>query len=326
MTELLRIGSVLSERRRNGQPPSTSVIGLRINPIVSGGSIGMFAVSSSPESKFGHPIYSEPARRAVLEAFAAYPWLSGLHCHVGSAGTSLSMLAEGAKKLCDLASEVDEHCGTKRVNTIDIGGGLATNYESEEVTPTFEEYATVLQSAAPSLFSDSSRRVFTEFGRSLTNKSGWIVSQVEYAQEFDDDAEQPTRTVIGHAGADLLLRACYRPDIYAHRIGTFDGQTCEPLEVQRPHSYGIVQHNLAGPLCFAGDYVKKGVELPHRLEPGDFVVVHDAGANTLALWSRHCSRLAPPVFTYERVDDGELSVKMRMPGERLERVLDFWRG
>ena len=116
------------------------------------------------------------------------------------------------------------------------------------------------------------------------------------------------------------------------------------------------EHNLAGPLCFAGDYVAKGVTLP-ALRPGDFVVVHDAGASTLGLWSKHCSRLAPPVFAYSRKppaaaaaaaaaaaggtdsmsgsadvvpdapsDDGVLCVTKKMEGESLSGMLSFWAG
>ena len=36
------------------------------------------------------------------------------------------------------------------------------------------------------------------------------------------------------------------------------------------------------------------------LAEGDYVVFHDTGANSLALWSRHCSRLVPPVYSYTR--------------------------
>jgi diaminopimelate decarboxylase len=62
-----------------------------------------------------------------------------------------------------------------------------------------------------------------------------------------------------------------------------------------------VEHDIAGPLCFAGDVVAKGVLLPSVLEVGDVVVVHEAGGNTLALSNSHCSRRRPPVFGYRRI-------------------------
>ena len=147
--ELKRIDAVLTER--GPSRPSSSTIGLRVNPIVHGGSIGIFAVSNSPDGKFGHPLHSREARDAVLQAFTDFPWLCGLHAHVGSAGTSLPMLATGASTLVELARDVDEHCSagsTPRVTMLDIGGGLASNMDSELVTPTFGEYAQVLERAA----------------------------------------------------------------------------------------------------------------------------------------------------------------------------------
>ena len=84
-------------------------------------------------------------------------------------------------------------------------------------------------------------------------------------------------------------------------------------------------HHIAGPLCFAGDFLAKDLPLP-PLEPGDYVVVHDAGANSLSLWSRHCSRLVPPVYTFERVADagGGVRVARQKAAEPLERLLEFW--
>ena len=60
--------------------------------------------------------------------------------------------------------------------------------------------------------------------------------------------------------------------------------------------------SLSRPLCFQGDFVGFGVELP-TLEPDDIVVLREAGANTLSLYSRHCSRLALPVFGYRKKRD-----------------------
>ena len=76
---------------------------------------------------------------------------------------------------------------------------------------------------------------------------------------------------------------------------------------------------LAGPLCFAGDYPQKGVALP-PLAGGDYVVFHDTGANSLALWSRHCSRLVPPVYSYTRDAAGEGQMELQKPAEPLEHA------
>ena len=65
----------------NGE--SKSVVGLRVNPIVSGGKIEMFAVSTT-SSKFGYPLHTEESRLKVVAAFGEYPWLRCLHAHVSA--------------------------------------------------------------------------------------------------------------------------------------------------------------------------------------------------------------------------------------------------
>mmetsp|Transcript_13502 Transcript_13502/g.29229 ORF Transcript_13502/g.29229 Transcript_13502/m.29229 type:complete len:146 (-) Transcript_13502:132-569(-) len=144
-----------------------------------------------------------------------------------------------------------------------------------------------------------------------------IVAQVEYVKA--PLAPNPLRIAICHAGADVLMRACYKPAIYSYAITAHDSSG-EQLGADRGD---VVAHHIAGPLCFAGDYLKK--DLPLRpLHPGDFLVVHDVGANSLSLWSRHCSRLVPPVYVFERIDGG-VRVTRRKEVETLDRLLDFWR-
>ena len=61
---------------------------------------------------------------------------------------------------------------------------------------------------------------------------------------------------------------------------------------------------VGGPLCFQGDFVCKGVALPRGVRERDFLVVRDAGANTLSLFSRHCCRLLPAVWGYRMAAAG----------------------
>ena len=313
LDELRRIDAVLAER----SAPSASLLGLRVNACVDGkGEHAIFAVSEN-DSKFGHPLSSDAMRAAVVDAFGAYPWLRALHTHVGSAGTSLDMLAQGANTLAGLADEIDAAAGGRRVEALDIGGGLASSMASDDVSPTFAEHAACLREAAPSLFTRDDRAVFTELGRALLQKTAWIVSQVEYVKAFDGS---PTRIATLQVGADLLMRQCYRPELATNRISAYDADA-EPLAAGGRGA--AVEHHLAGPLCFAGDYPQKGVALP-PLAGGDYVVLHDTGANTLGLWSRHCSRLVPPVYSYTRDAAGAVELTLQKPAEPLERLLEFW--
>ncbi|GMF34691.1 unnamed protein product [Phytophthora fragariaefolia] len=289
-------------------------IGLRINPLLGSGTNSCLSVSTV-QSKFGVPL--TPENRATIIAFyCANPWMIGLHAHVGSQGCSLEMLSQGAVVLSELANEIDAAAGTSRIKVLNIGGGLSTNFDGEDVSPTFAEYVEVLRREAPQLFERTGRTILTEFGSSVSSKTGWVVSEVEYVKTHPQvDGDNLEQTAIIHAGSDLFLRACYRPELFARRISVYNsvGQASRaPLLVQ----------NVAGPLCFGGDLVGRRLELP-AISRGDFVVVHDTGANTMSMFSRHCSRPAPAVYGY-RTSEDEISLELLKPAETPEQVMSFW--
>uniref|UniRef100_H3GCM1 Orn/DAP/Arg decarboxylase 2 N-terminal domain-containing protein n=1 Tax=Phytophthora ramorum TaxID=164328 RepID=H3GCM1_PHYRM len=289
-------------------------IGLRINPLLGAGTNACLSVSTV-QSKFGVPLTPENRAR-IIAFFCANPWMTGLHAHVGSQGCSLEMLSQGAVVLSELANEIDAVAGTSRIKVLNIGGGLSTNFDSEDVSPTFAEYVEVLRREAPQLFERAGRTILTEFGSSVSSKTGWVVSEVEYVKTHPQvEGDSISQTAIIHAGSDLFLRACYRPELFARRLSVYDSAgtiSSAPLSLQ----------NVAGPLCFGGDMVGRRVELP-TISRGDFVVVHDTGANTMSMFSRHCSRPAPAIYGYH-ASEGEISLELLKPAETPEEVMSFW--
>lgn len=99
----------------------------------------------------------------------------------------------------------------------------------------------------------------------------------------------------------------------------------EKEEVEGRHR---VPHTIAGPLCFAGDVISRNALLP-PLEPRDWVGMMDAGANTLSLFSRHCSRPAPLVLGFRNTGSDEASgtaLTVLKAEESLEDLMGFWGG
>lgn len=201
-------------------------IGLRVNPLLGAGSNEVLSVSTV-HSKFGVPL-TAANRTKIIDFFRENPWMTGLHCHVGSQGCTLEMLARGAAIISDLANEIDAAAGVCRVKVLNIGGGLPSNYESDDVAPTFAEYVDVLRTCAPHLFERNGRTILTEFGRSVSSKTGWTISEVEYVKQHEVDAcqqqtqqQQLSQTAIIHAGSDLFLRTCYVPALFPHRLSVY---------------------------------------------------------------------------------------------------------
>ena len=71
--------------------------------------------------------------------------------------------------------------------------------------------------------------------------------------------------------------------------------------------------DIAGPLCFAGDYLVKNIPLS-SLSEGDTLLMLGTGSNTYGLWSRHCSRTIPKVVgvDFEKLTFTLLSERIKL--------------
>ncbi len=288
---------------------SESIIGLRVNPQAGTGSISSTSVGGV-FSKFGIPLNDQ--RERILEYYLKYDWLQGIHLHTGSQGCPLPLLVEGIRRVMNLAEEVNESLllneRQNRITTFDMGGGLPVSYQTGETVPTMEQYLQALRSACPGLFSGNFKLV-TEFGRYIYANAGWVASKVEYVKK-----ERDHHIVMTHVGADLFLRKCYNPADWHHRISVVD------KDGNLKTGTAKCKYTVAGPLCFAGDILASGIELP-MVEEGDYLLIHDAGAYTFGMWSRYNSRQMPAVLGYTTEDYSFETLKQR---ESRESLLDFW--
>lgn len=88
----------------------------------------------------------------------------------------MQLLVNGVKVIADFAAEINKKVGYPQIRVLDIGGGLPVNYDSEETTPTYKDYATALQASVPQICTGDFL-IITEFGRSLVQKCGWAASK-----------------------------------------------------------------------------------------------------------------------------------------------------
>jgi diaminopimelate decarboxylase len=276
LDELERIAVLRTQIDARGE------VGLRVNPRVGAGAIADTSLADG-RSKFGVPLDDDPA--SIVDAFSRHDWLSGLHVHVGSQGCAAELLVAGIRRIVELARVLDGAAGGRRVTTLDIGGGLPAPYHEGDPAPTFESYAALLRKQIPELFGGGVRLI-TEFGRSVHAGCGFAVSRVEYVKRVGD-----TRVAVIHLGADFLLRPAYRPDQWQHDLIVL-GADGRP---KRGDDTG--EWTVAGPLCFAGDVLARGLRLP-PVQPGDLVLIRDTGAYAVGMWSRYCSRVIPAVVGF----------------------------
>ncbi|WP_078591907.1 diaminopimelate decarboxylase [Streptomyces megasporus] len=269
--------------------PPVSPVGLRVNPQIGGGGIAAMSTATAT-SKFGFALRDEGAREFVVRACVERPWITRLHCHVGSQGMPLEAMAAGVAATYELAEEINAAVGEQRIDTLDIGGGLPVNFASEEITPTFAEYARLLRDTVPGLF-DGRYGLVTEFGRSLLAKCGLVLARVEYAKSAGG---RPI--AVTHAGAQVAVRTVFAPEAWPLRIAAHDGRG-RPKE-----GPGLVQ-DVAGPCCFAGDLVARGRELP-ELEAGDLVALLDTGAYYFSTPFDYNSLPRPGVYGFTVGGDG----------------------
>ena len=89
----------------------------------------------------------------------------------------------------------------------------------------------------------------TEFGRSLLLKAGTTLSKVEYVKRW---IAENTPILLTHVGANQFYTEVYLPDKRRHR---FDLADCDGKNKDEEK----ILFDIAGPLCFQGDYLAKQV-------------------------------------------------------------------
>ena len=147
----------------------------------------------------------------------------------------------------------------------------------------------------------------TEFGQWVHQHQGIAFSKVEYVRNFEKKS-----VAYLHIGADMLVRHVYSKK---NQINLLSLDKKGNLKSGKNRVYDI-----AGPLCFNGDYLARDTMLPELTE-GDVIAVYPFGANTYGLWSRHCSRHIPALFT-DQIDKDTVTKITKSWNPFLEKYLD----
>jgi len=303
LQELARIDQIIKE-----YPETEAVIGFRVNPQIGSGQIASTSTATST-SKFGFALADGGYRQQLISIYKERPWLTSIHTHTGSQGCELSLMANGIKVITDLAEEINVAIGHQQVTRLDIGGGLPVNFSSEEIKPSFQDYADVLKTTVPLLFTDK-YQVKTEFGRAIVAKNGMIITRVEYTKNSGGRHIATT-----HAGAQVLARTVFLPKSWPLRVTGYlpSGQE------RNSDNTELVKTDVAGPCCFAGDLICVDQLLP-KLAVNDYVMVHDTGGYYFSNHFDYNSLPRVGVYSVCGADDA-LTIECIRQADTIEDVL-----
>lgn len=247
-------------------------VAFRVNPDVTAGGHAKISTGKK-ENKFGiawsraEETYAEAATLSGIE-------IVGVDVHIGSQISDLAPFETAIVKVNGLIKRL--RAAGHTITSFDIGGGLGIPYGNNAAAPPPpSEYAALVKR----LTADMNVEMIFEPGRMIAGNSGVLLSEVLYVKRGEDR----DFLIIDAAMNDLLRPALYDAyhDMEPVRLGNLDNM----------ETYDVV-----GPICESGDTFTKRREMP-KLESGDLIVLHSAGAYGASQASQYNTRpLVPEVL------------------------------
>lgn len=255
-------------------------IAMRINPGFGHGHV-QACDTGGPSSKHGI-WYEDHLAAKQLADEAGFPVVT-LHAHVGT-GPQIREFDENMKKLLALFTHLLPHY--PEVQAVNLGGGIPHPYRPGAPAYPLAEYGAILGEGVRQLTAAAERPIGIEIepGRYPVAGMALLVARVTDVKATRTNEKGPGHQfIMCDAGFNDLVRpAMYGSYHHISIVGRGAGREPEPFVV-------------AGPLCESGDvFTRDDQELlqPRMLprpEPGDLVVLHDAGAYGAAMSSNYVS-------------------------------------
>jgi diaminopimelate decarboxylase len=243
-----------------------------------------YVMTGQDDSKFGFGLASGAAARALGRARASRAVdVVGVHAHIGSNIFLLSGFTKALEKLAPLLADA-------AVPELSIGGGLGVAYIAGEETPTFAEWAGVLDQAAREL--GITAQLHVEPGRSIAAAAAITLYTVGTIKELPG-----IRTYVSVDGG---MSDNPRPVLYGSGYEAF---LPRDVDAERPLVATVV-----GKHCESGDVLVRDAHLPSDLAVGDVLATPVTGAYGHSMASNYNKVPRPPVLF---VRDGEARVVVR---------------
>lgn len=274
-------------------------IAVRVNPGFGHGHV-QSCDTGGPSSK--HGIWFEDLDPVKEAAHSASMSIVALHAHVGT-GPQPGEFEHNMRGVIGLFAELLP--GFPDVQAVNLGGGIPHPYKPDANRLDFDAFRDVLMKGLEKLSHGAGRpvRIEIEPGRYLTAGMGALVSRVTDVKKTRKNDKGPGQQfIMVDAGFNDLVRpAMYGSHHEISIVGAGAERDPEPFSV-------------AGPLCESGDvFTRDDNELLQprplgRPDPGDLLVLHDAGAYGMAMSSNYVSLGRPPEVYWK---DGQATLISR---------------
>lgn len=250
--------------------PGGSVMA-RINPGIGAGHSDK-VVTGGAKTKFGIAMSALPELIGLLKKHDLR--LVGLNQHIGSLFLTPEPYVKAAVELLKFCGQLPAELFAQ-LQILDFGGGFGISYQKGGAGLDLERTASMLALVLGRWRKDSGYqgRFLIEPGRYVVAECGRLIGQVSSIK---------SNAGINYVGTDIGFNILMRPVLYDafHEVEAW-GASGEP-----------VAQTITGNICESGDVLAKDRLLP-PLEPGNFVIVHDAGAYGFSMASNYNERLLP---------------------------------
>lgn len=266
--------------------------------------------------KEGNAIIGKPeaakyglTRPQILDAYAEVQKRGakrfGLHTMVASNELDPDYFIETAVMLFELAVEIQEKTGAA-VEFINMGGGIGIPYRPEQTAVDYKYVADGMKSAYDRIMVPAGLgnvAIFFECGRPITGPYGWLVTRAIHEKH----------TYREYIGVDASMADLMRPGMYGayHHVSVAGKEKAPQNQV----------YDVVGSLCENCDKFAVQRSLP-KIEKGDFIIIHDAGAHGRAMGFNYNAKLRAGELLLR--EDGKIvEIRRRETEDDYFATLDF---
>ena len=198
----------------------------------------------------------------------------GLHTMVASNELNPDFFVDTAKLIFELAVEIKAKCGVQ-IEFVDLGGGLGIPYKPEQKAVDYDQIAKGIRAEYDRVVVPAGLdplAIYWECGRPITGPYGWLVTTAIHKKHIYRE----------YVAVDSCMADLMRPGMYGayHEVTVSGKETAPKTEI----------YDVVGSLCENCDKFAVQRPLP-KIEIGDHVIIHDAGAHGRAMGFNYNGKL-----------------------------------